>query len=115
MLISSIINRLSKLWSMNNDTGRIQAISSIGISPPPEHLSEILQALWFAEKGDWHRSHEIAQDIHHQNGSWLHANLHRQEGDLGNARYWYNRAGKPESEKSVDDERTELIVHFLGA
>jgi glucan-binding YG repeat protein len=80
---------------------------------PPNELSNILKSLWHAEKGNWDLSHTIAQDIHNSDGSWVHANLHREEGDLGNARYWYNRAGKPESTESVENEREQLICYFL--
>ena len=84
-------------------------------STPPDDISELLRALWHAQKGDWDSAHEVAQGISSPDGSWIHANLHREEGDLGNARYWYDRAGQPESRQSVEDERTELIRHFLQA
>ena len=86
-----------------------------GESAPPDGISEPLRALWYAQKGDWDTAHNVAQDIDDADGSWIHANLHREEGDLGNARYWYNRAGRPESKRSVEEEREELIRHFLGA
>lgn len=82
---------------------------------PPVDISEPLRALWHAQKGDWDSAHEVAQDINSPDGSWIHANLHREEGDLGNARYWYDRAGQPESKQSIEDERAELIRHFLQA
>ncbi len=81
---------------------------------PDSALSPELQALWYAEKGDWDRAHEIAQDIADTNGSWIHANLHREEGDIGNAGYWYRRAGRPMPSMSVVEERHALIRHFLG-
>ncbi len=62
---------------------------------PPAGTSPELRALWFAKKGEWHRAHDIASDIHTPLGSWIHAHLHVLEGDLGNAGYWYNRAGRP--------------------
>ena len=81
---------------------------------PPEDLPETLNALWYAKKGDWERAHATAQDISSADGSWIHANLHHQEGDLGNARYWYDRAGRPVSSSSVDEERDELIRACLN-
>lgn len=62
---------------------------------PPEGLSDELRALWLTKKGEWDAAHDIAQDIDTQMGSWIHALLHLIEGDLGNAGYWYARAGKP--------------------
>ncbi|NBV87498.1 MAG: hypothetical protein EBS01_14805, partial [Verrucomicrobia bacterium] len=47
---------------------------------PPAELSPLLTALWHAEKGDWNTAHNIAQDIHSKEGSWIHAHLHREEG-----------------------------------
>ncbi len=79
----------------------------------PDGLSPALQALWEAEQGHWEAAHNLAQDIHSAEGSWIHANLHREEGDLGNARYWYHRANKPESTLSVDKERHEIIQALL--
>ena len=61
----------------------------------------MLQALWHDARGDWERAHECAQEDHGRDGSWVHAYLHRKEGDLGNAGYWYSRAGRPVPEKSV--------------
>ena len=62
---------------------------------PPDGLSPELASLWHTKKGNWDTAHEIAQDISSSWGSWMHAHLHVIEGDLGNAGYWYHRAGKP--------------------
>jgi len=89
-------------------------LSSVdGASEPPADMRDTLQALWWAEKGDWDRAHTVAQDISSGDGSWIHANLHREEGDPGNARYWYQRAGKPESTEPVKDERRAIIAALL--
>lgn len=89
-------------------------LSSVGSeSEPPAEIPDTLKALWWAEKGDWERAHMVAQDISTADGSWIHANLHREEGDPGNARYWYNRAGKPESSVSVEEERRAIIAALL--
>jgi hypothetical protein len=63
-----------------------------GLTRPPTHLSLALQGLWQDLQGDWERAHECAQDDHSPAGAWVHAYLHRKEGDLGNARYWYRQA-----------------------
>jgi len=63
-------------------------------SEPPAGLSLALQTLWWDARGDWTRAHECAQLDEGKTGSSVHAYLHRKEGDLSNARYWYNRAGR---------------------
>ena len=83
---------------------------------PPAGLDSSILALWLAKKGRWDASHDVAQDIHDSDGSWIHAYLHRVEGDLGNARYWYNRAGKPAKNggESLDEEWREIAETLLG-
>jgi hypothetical protein len=88
--------------------------SAAGDDEAPAGLSTPLRALWYAEKGDWMKAHEIAQEIHTREGSWIHANLHREEGDKWNARYWYDAAGRPESKKSIAEERREIIAALLA-
>jgi hypothetical protein len=61
---------------------------------PPPAWSGALQALWHDFRGDWHAAHDRAQADHSAAGSWVHAYLHRKEGDAGNAAYWYARAGR---------------------
>ena len=83
---------------------------------PPEELSMCLQALWWENKGDWERAHEIAQDAGSREGDWVHAYLHRVEGDLGNAGYWYRRAGKPaKGKESLREEWEELVSFFFAS
>lgn len=83
-------------------------------SAPSTSLPATLQALWYAKKGNWDQSHKIAQDIHTNEGSWIHAYLHRVEGDLSNAQYWYSRAGKPASKLSLDDEWNEISSALIA-
>lgn len=64
----------------------------------PSGLSEPMSSLWYHKAGNWERAHEIAQDIKTETGSWIHGFLHRDEGDLANAGYWYRRAGKTRPE-----------------
>jgi len=75
----------------------------------PDGLSEPLQAMWYARKGDWETAHNIAQSISSELGSWIHAYLHRVEGDLSNADYWYKRAGKPQFQGSTDAEADDIV------
>lgn len=60
-----------------------------------DQLNLPLQALWHDEAGDWSRAHEVCQKGDNRDGDWVHAYLHRKEGDIANARYWYSRAGRP--------------------
>ena len=64
------------------------------LSSAPTHFSLIVQALWHDAHGDWEAAHNCAQDDHSELGFWMHAYLHRKEGDIGNARYWYSSAGR---------------------
>ena len=80
---------------------------------PPSSISAELKAMWYDGKGDWEMSHNIAQDIHTTSGSWIHAYLHRKEGDNGNASYWYSRAGKKMPVYSLEQEWKELVSVFL--
>lgn len=75
-------------------------------SKPPEGLSLAQKALWLAKADRWDASHDLCQDIPDPAGAWIHAYLHRVEGDLGNASYWYHRARKdvPPSSVTLDEE-----------
>jgi hypothetical protein len=82
--------------------------------PSPEGLSLALQALWHDARGDWERAHELAQQAGNADGDWVHAYLHRKEGDEGNAGYWYSRAGRKKSAETVDKEWTQIAVALLA-
>ena len=82
-------------------------------SQPLSDWPEGLKALWFDAKGDWEASHNIAQDLHNQLGSWIHAYLHRKEGDRFNAGYWYRQANRPFSKLSLEDELKEIVEYVL--
>jgi len=87
--------------------------STLSSASPPDDLSVYLKVLWFDEKNDWNKAHEIAQDITDKSGSWLHAYLHRKEGDISNAGYWYRKAGKPMPAYSLKQEWKEIVNDFL--
>ena len=80
----------------------------------PPAVSPALVALWHDAKGDWARAHEVAQDIDDATGSWVHAYLHRKEGDEGNAAYWYRKAGKPVERGPLDAEWTRMVTALLS-
>jgi hypothetical protein len=88
---------------------------SVNSSYPPEDLHPLLKALWFDGKDDWESSHNIAQEIHTTEGSWIHAYLHRKEGDLGNAAYWYSRANRPMPKVSLKEEWENIVRELLKA
>ncbi len=78
---------------------------------PPAELTSGLRVLWLDANGDWDGAHDIAQAIATTDGSWLHAYLHRKEGDLPNADYWYRRAGRTRPDLSFDAEWNQLVEH----
>jgi hypothetical protein len=80
---------------------------------PPPGLEDPLRALWEDARDNWDRAHEIAQEISNWKGSWVHAYLHRKEGDIGNASYWYSRAGKPRSHATLEEEWKEISLALL--
>src|ERR1700743_2897247 len=82
---------------------------------PPKGITSSLAALWYAGKDDWEQAHHIAQDIPTRDGSWVHAYLHRQEGDEWNANYWYNRAGRSNPGNALDKEWKEIVAALLGS
>jgi len=65
-------------------------------------------------KGDWTRAHESTRQDEGKDGSWVHAYLHRKEGDQGNAAYWYNRAEKPVCREPLDVEWVSIVRDLLG-
>jgi hypothetical protein len=81
---------------------------------PPAKLTLALAGLWWDAKGDWRRAHESAQQDEGPGGSWVHAYLHRKEGDDSNAAYWYRRAGKPVCREPLDVEWLSIVKGLLG-
>lgn len=75
-------------------------------APSVANLGLALQALWQDAQGNWDRAHELAQEARDRDGDWVHAYLHRKEGDEANAGYWYSRAGqrKPGKDVSLEEE-----------
>ena len=87
---------------------------SLSQSAPPAGLPPLVAALWHAAHGDWERAHHITQDIESSEAAWVHAYLHRKEGDLDNAGYWYHRAGRPTATDSLDTEWERIVRALLG-
>lgn len=80
---------------------------------PPGGLSPLLLALWHDARADWDTAHRLAQDIDDENGAWVHAYLHRKEGDNANAGYWYRRAGRSPARGTLDDEWATIVAALL--
>jgi hypothetical protein len=80
---------------------------------PPAGVPPAILALWHDARGDWDAAHRVAQDIDTRDGAWIHAYLHRKEGDLGNAGYWYRRAGRAPASGPLDDEWTAIAAALL--
>ncbi|MEO6982948.1 MAG: hypothetical protein ABI072_07510 [Edaphobacter sp.] len=77
-------------------------------------LKGALLALWWDAKGEWGKAHEVAQDVEGADGAWIHAYLHRKEGDVGNAAYWYRRAGKTVATGDLRVEWEGIVREMLG-
>lgn len=86
---------------------------TIATGTEPPGLAPPLRALWWAGRGDWDRAHQMVSDLDNPTGAWIHAHLHRQEGDLPNARYWYGCAGKPEFTGTIDAEWSAIAGELL--
>lgn len=89
--------------------------ASLAADSPPDGLSKALEAMWHAGREDWHTAHGIAQDDSSADGAWVHAHLHRIEGDLSNAGYWYRQAGRPVSQAPLADEWAEIVAALDAA
>jgi hypothetical protein len=81
---------------------------------PPDGLSHALLALWWDLKGNWQKAHENAQAQDDAIGAWVHAYLHRKEGNLTNAGGWYRRAGKAPATSSLEAEWEEIAGALLS-
>ena len=79
----------------------------------PNRLTPLLQALWHDANEDWVNAHLITQEINTQDAAWIHAYLHRKEGDQSNAHYWYQQAGRKFPTISLSEEWQEIARHLL--
>jgi len=87
--------------------------STLAGDDPPD-LAPVLRALWWAGKGDWEKAHAIVMKENGADAAWVHAHLHRVEGDLDNAGYWYRRAAKPVATGPLDAERDAIAAALLA-
>lgn len=87
--------------------------SSLQQPEPPPGVPPLVTALWWDAQGDWNRAHSIAQTIEGADAAWVHAYLHRREGDTANAGYWYRRAGQPGASSAFEAEREAIVQALL--
>jgi hypothetical protein len=87
---------------------------SLTAKTPPRELAPPLAALWWASKGDWDKAHKIVMDEDGRAAAWVHAWLHRVEGDAGNAAYWYRQASRPVASGAHDAEWIAIVAALLG-
>ena len=101
--------RSRKLIAM--DIGQFR--KTLAAKTPPAAASKVLQALWHDANGDWNRAHEIVQSVKGKASARVHAYLHRKEGDLDNANYWYDRAGARLPRIALEKEWETLVTELL--
>ncbi len=89
-------------------------LASLKQDTPDPGLPPLLQALWHEAHGDWDRAHKITQQQNSADACWVHAYLHRKEGDLGNAGYWYARAKREVSSDSLEGEWRSIVSELLA-
>jgi hypothetical protein len=88
-------------------------VRSLDRDAPPDAATPMLRAVWHGLHGEWDAAHELAQAQDDAEGAWVHAWLHRIEGDLGNADYWYRRANRPPRRDDTRDEGLEIALALL--
>ena len=91
----------------------IEFENSLSQEDPPAKVNVFLRSMWWEAKGNWEEAHRLVEDDPSAEGAWVHAYLHRVEGDQFNAGYWYRRAGKSMSELDLPDEWKKIVIALL--
>jgi len=86
---------------------------SLKLAQPVSGISAQLKSLWYDGKGDWNTAHAQVDHLEDKRSAWVHAYLHRKEGDIWNADYWYRKASKTRPGISLDEEWEQLVLEFL--
>jgi hypothetical protein len=86
---------------------------SLNLDQPSSALSVQLKSLWYDGKGDWSKAHAQVDHMNDSASAWVHAYLHRKEGDIWNADYWYNKARKVRPDLPLNEEWEQLVLQFL--
>ncbi|MEN0052643.1 MAG: hypothetical protein AAGC65_03200 [Mucilaginibacter sp.] len=87
--------------------------ASLSLKQPMSELTVQLKSLWYDGKGDWQQAHAQVDHLKDQSSAWVHAYLHRKEGDIGNADYWYDKARQIRPNLSLEEEWEQLVLQFL--
>ena len=87
---------------------------SLSHPEPPAHFSVLLKSLWYDKKGDWKKAHDLVDQLPGTDAAGVHAYLHRKEGDIWNADYWYAKAKKIRPTCSLQEEWENLVLHFYS-
>lgn len=98
---------------MKKETDYEQFLDTLEHDRPNTDWPQGLKALWYDAKGDWGSAHDIAEQMHDSLGSWIHAYLHRKEGDQWNAAYWYRRANRAVATCSLAEEHKSMVLSIL--
>ena len=86
---------------------------SLNLDKPLDELSVQLKSLWYDGKGNWHQAHAQVDHLNDDASAWVHAYLHRKEGDIWNADYWYSKAHKTRPKVALEEEWEQLVLQFL--
>jgi hypothetical protein len=89
-------------------------LKTLGDQVPPVGLPPTLEALWWDAKGDWARAHGLVDELETPEAMAVHAYLHRKEGALGNAEYWYRRSRKDFYRPALESEWSALVEGLAG-
>lgn len=89
-------------------------LDSLAADHPPQGLDPVFAGLWRGLKGEWGLAHGLVQDLDSAEAAWVHAWLHRIEGDDWNAGYWYRRAGREPASGDTDEEGRAIAAALLG-
>jgi hypothetical protein len=96
---------------MNNSQSFIE---SLALDGPDKQMPLMLKSLWYDAKGDWKTAHDLVDQLTGLEAAWVHAYLHRKEGDIWNADYWYAKAKKTRPNISLEAEWESLVTYFLA-
>jgi hypothetical protein len=111
--VFSVVSGFSRTALCNDGAMTLEEFKATLAAAAPPSVTPLLLALWHDARGEWDEAHSIAQDVDDAPGAWVHAYLHRKEGDLGNADYWYRRAGQPIATDPLDAERDRIVTSLL--
>ena len=98
---------------MKNPNNFSEFETTLGLDEPPKEWPVELRSLWYDAKGDWHAAHGLVDHLNNTMAKWVHAYLHRKEGDEWNAGYWYRQAGRPFCTHTLNHELQQLVEEIL--